>query len=137
MEFELKETKFEEKITPIKIYLKRILRILVSSLVGIIAGLGMLVLNIFWSMNFIPEISYNDKMSFSIISLGLQALFILGPQFIAGFISTSIKKALITAIVVTATLGTISFLFSVIQGVVNSAIIILGIYIGGYYAERL
>lgn len=137
MEFKTEKTKFEEKIVTIKNYTKKTLRILVSSLVGIIAGLGMFVLNIFWSMHFIPEISYSEKISFPIISIALQALFILGPQFIAGFISTNIKKALITGIVVTATLGTISFLFSVIQGIVNSSVIILGTYLGGYYAEQI
>lgn len=124
----------KEKITEIKNYSKRILRILVSSLVGIIAGLGMLIVYTFWSMHFIPELSYNESTSM-IVNTILQAIFILGPQFIAGFISTNIKKALITAIVVSATLGSILILLNYIQGIIDLIIIVSGIYLGGYYAE--
>jgi len=68
---EMKTEKIDkEKIIVIKNYSKRILRILISSLVGIIAGLGMLIVYIFWSMHFIPELSYNDTISsFPIISI--------------------------------------------------------------------
>ncbi|MFX0138528.1 MAG: hypothetical protein ACFFDN_33100 [Candidatus Hodarchaeota archaeon] len=125
----------KEKITEIKNYSKRILRILISSLVGIIAGLGMLIVFMFWSMHFIPELSYNESTSM-IVNTILEALFILGPQFIAGFISTNIKKALTTAIVVSATLGSILILLNYIQGIVDLISIISGIYLGGYYAER-
>lgn len=118
-------------------YIKRISRIIVSSLIGFTFGLGMAVLYVAWSMNFIPEISYSDTTSlFPIVTISLQAIFILGAEFVSGFISTTIRKAIITGIIVSATLGSIIIILNLFQGIINIIIIIVGNYLGGYFAEN-
>ncbi|MHA1379489.1 MAG: hypothetical protein ACTSRG_14040 [Candidatus Helarchaeota archaeon] len=135
---EIKKENIEEhkNLTKIYGYSRRMLRIVVSSLVGIVAGIGMFIVYIFWSMHFISELLYIEKSSIPIFTTFLQAIFLLGPQIISGFISTNIKKALITGIIVAATIGTIFVLFNILQGIISVIVIISGNYFGGYLAEH-
>jgi len=135
---EMKSLKEQKNISQVYRYTRMALRIIVSSLIGIVGGIGMQLVFIFWSMYFIPEIVFAETASFPILTILFQSLFLLGPQIIAGFISTNIKKATITAIVICCSLGIFLVILSsnFIQGIVNQVVIFVGTYFGGYLAEN-
>ena len=125
------------EISKFKKYTKKILRIVLCSLIGIVGGLGMIVLYMFWSMHFIPELAYYDTTtSFPIFTTIIQMLFILGAEFIAGFLSTNIEKAMITNIIVSSTFGIVFILIDLIQAIAIVITTFIGIYLGGYFAEH-
>lgn len=115
-------------------YGRFILRILSCIFIGLISNVILAILFFLWCISLFGSFTYHTSQVFSFIFIN--AGLFLG-TLLAGWLSNSLKRSIITTVPIAVVLGIILIIVSgTLIGIINIIVIMVGGLLGGYITEK-
>ncbi|MBD3228404.1 MAG: hypothetical protein GF329_09465 [Candidatus Lokiarchaeota archaeon] len=123
-----------ERESKINLYGRFILRILGCIAFGLAANIILAIVFFLWCIIFFGVLSYQTAQIFTFIFINLG--YFTGTS-LAGWLSNSLKRSIITTIPIAIILGTIFIIISgTLFGIINIFVISFSGFLGGYINEK-